>query len=90
MFIREQPRTITEDEQELLWWIPIAYLSPENMDLNSVLPIAWMRGEKYLNITYLPDENSFIIVNPTDSGITNFYLYKCQNNKMTGKVKSNT
>ncbi|KAJ9584301.1 hypothetical protein L9F63_021370, partial [Diploptera punctata] len=69
VFIREQPRALTEDEQELLWWIPVAYLSPENMDLNSLIPVAWMRGEKYLNITYLPNENSFIIVNPTDSGM---------------------
>ncbi|PSN54260.1 hypothetical protein C0J52_08612 [Blattella germanica] len=69
VFIREQPHLLTEDENEMLWWIPIAYLSPENMDPSTVLPIAWMKGEKFLNITYLPDADSFIIVNPTDSGM---------------------
>ncbi|KAJ4429177.1 hypothetical protein ANN_26180 [Periplaneta americana] len=69
VFIREQPRTLSEEEQYLTWYIPIAYLTPDNLNPSTAYPVAWMRGERYLNMSGLPDDQSFIIVNPTDSGM---------------------
>jgi hypothetical protein len=44
------------------------YLTPDNLDPSSLQTVAWMRDERYFNISNLPDPQSFIIVNPTDAG----------------------
>jgi hypothetical protein len=64
----ELPHNLTEEEEALLWSIPIRYLTPDNMDPTSVRPIAWMEG-RHLDIINLPDSQSFIIMNPTDEGM---------------------
>ena len=43
------------------------YVTPEKLDPASIHTVLWM-GEKKSTIIDLPDDSSFIIINPTDDG----------------------
>ncbi|KAJ9591385.1 hypothetical protein L9F63_001991, partial [Diploptera punctata] len=66
MFYHNSSHKLTEAEQEVIWSIPIIYISKTEDTTNMVLPVIWMT-EKKMVISSLPDADSFIIVNPTDS-----------------------
>ena len=63
------PTTMPEELKKLLWWIPFSYLTPCNLKSHSVHPSAWLKDERQINVSNLPDASSFIIANPTDSGM---------------------
>ena len=66
-FSSEQPHNLTVDEKSHLWTVPITYITNNNMDINVVNQVTWIK-ERQLDINNLPDGNSFIIINPTDAG----------------------
>ncbi|XP_069704249.1 glutamyl aminopeptidase-like isoform X2 [Periplaneta americana] len=63
-----ESHNVTEEERDFMWWIPIAYITPDNMDVDSIHPVSWM-GERTHNIGNLPDMQSFVIMNPIDAGM---------------------
>ncbi|XP_068081872.1 aminopeptidase N isoform X2 [Anabrus simplex] len=67
-FIREWPYQ-TYETTESLWWIPILYLSRYNLDLDYLLILTWLREEGQITIGNLPDQETFIIINPEDIGM---------------------
>ncbi|KAJ4440548.1 hypothetical protein ANN_08693, partial [Periplaneta americana] len=64
----QDPHNATQEERDFVWWIPIEYLTPNNLDVNSTHPVSWM-GERTHNIGNLPDMQSFVIMNPTGAGM---------------------
>ncbi|XP_069704251.1 aminopeptidase Ey-like isoform X2 [Periplaneta americana] len=64
----QDPHNATQEERDFVWWIPIEYLTPNNLDVNSIHPVSWM-GERTHNIGNLPDMQSFVIMNPTGAGM---------------------
>ncbi|XP_069705443.1 thyrotropin-releasing hormone-degrading ectoenzyme-like isoform X2 [Periplaneta americana] len=65
VFSTELPRSLKLSEQALLWWLPIEYISP-----GTTVPhlASWM-GTYYQEISGLPEEDEYIVVNPTDAGM---------------------
>ncbi|PSN29292.1 hypothetical protein C0J52_26267 [Blattella germanica] len=68
VFTKKINESLTEEEKEMLWSIPITYLTPCRLKTSAVHPVAWIH-DRELTIDNLPDVDSFIIVNPTDSGM---------------------
>ncbi|XP_066994898.2 aminopeptidase N-like [Anabrus simplex] len=67
VFIRRWPYKIPGQES-MLWWIPITYLSQENLDIHNISFITWMK-EREINIENMPAPSSYVIVNPEDIGM---------------------
>nr|CAD7586017.1 unnamed protein product [Timema genevievae] len=68
MFLRERPHDVPNKEK-MVWYIPIMYISPDNLDISAARPVAWMKNEKEITVADLPDPDKFIIVNPEEIGM---------------------
>ncbi|XP_066994895.2 endoplasmic reticulum aminopeptidase 1 isoform X2 [Anabrus simplex] len=68
VFIKRWPYKIPGQES-MLWWVPITYMSQENLDVHNISFITWMKEEREITIEDMPDSNSFIIINPEDIGM---------------------
>jgi hypothetical protein len=68
VFLKEHPQGVYEQDS-LLWWIPLIYLTPDNLDPSALYdPVVWMKEERHTNIINLPGPDFFIIVNPEEIG----------------------
>nr|CAD7424699.1 unnamed protein product [Timema monikensis] len=65
---RERPHDVPNKEK-MVWYIPIMYISPDNLDISAARPVAWMKNEKEITVADLPDPDKFIIVNPEEIGM---------------------
>lgn len=68
MYIHNSSHKMTEAEQEILWPIPITYMTNSPQKAGMLQTVAWL-SNKEMVIDNLPPADSFIIVNPTDSGM---------------------
>ncbi|KAJ9584299.1 hypothetical protein L9F63_021368, partial [Diploptera punctata] len=66
IFFHQIGHETSKEEEETVWWLPFEFLTQQQLD-PTVNVVTWF-GEKYLNITNLPDSNSFIIANSMGSG----------------------
>ncbi|XP_063218531.1 aminopeptidase N-like [Bacillus rossius redtenbacheri] len=57
------------DKENMLWYIPIMYLTPNNLNISAARPVAWMKNQREITIRDLPGSNQFVIVNPADIGM---------------------
>jgi hypothetical protein len=68
VFFKEHPQDVYEQDS-LLWWIPLIYVTPDNLDPSDLHePVMWMKEERHTNIVNLPGPDYFIIVNPDEIG----------------------
>ena len=63
------------------WWIPIAYLTPDHLDVNAIKTTTWMKGKNEARISELPSKDDFIIINPDYAGMCN--ALSLSNSKVT-------
>ena len=68
IYFHEVDHNTTQEEEETVWWLPIEYLTPQQLYPSPGHAVVWME-EKYLIVNNLPDSDSFIIVNPMGSGM---------------------
>ncbi|XP_063218253.1 aminopeptidase N isoform X2 [Bacillus rossius redtenbacheri] len=68
MFLRERPHDVP-DRDKMLWYIPIMYLTPDNLNVSAISPVAWMKKQKEITVADLPGPDQFIIVNPEEIGM---------------------
>ncbi|PSN54261.1 hypothetical protein C0J52_08613 [Blattella germanica] len=66
VFLRQRPHDVQERDS-LVWWVPLVYLTPDNLDPSSSHePVVWMKEEKHTSLINLPGPDFFIIVNPDE------------------------
>ncbi|KAJ8870570.1 hypothetical protein PR048_029593, partial [Dryococelus australis] len=57
------------DTEQMLWYIPVMYLTAENVNVSAVRPAAWMKNQRQITLSGLPRSYQFIIVNPAEIGM---------------------
>ncbi|XP_069676743.1 aminopeptidase N-like isoform X2 [Periplaneta americana] len=69
VFLKERPQDMQERDS-LLWWVPLMYLTQDNLDSGAPHePVVWMKEEKLASLSNLPGPESFIVVNPDEIGM---------------------
>lgn len=61
-----QKRYLLSDDEndESVWWIPISYTTSED-DSQSTKPKIWMKGDRTITLTDLPDKWLYVNINET-------------------------
>lgn len=68
VFLKEHSHDVY-DQDSLLWWVPLIYVTYDNLDPSAVHDtVMWMKEERHTNIVNLPGPDYFIIVNPDEIG----------------------
>lgn len=67
VYLRERPHDVPEQDK-LLWYIPLTIVTQNNLNFDKIKVEKWMKKEKNLTLTNMPDANKFIIVNPEEIG----------------------
>ena len=68
MFLKEEAYDF-QDRDSLLWWVPLSYLTPDNLNPSAIEePVVWMQEERHISLLNLPGPDSFVIVNPEEIG----------------------
>ncbi|KAH8241899.1 hypothetical protein KR038_003868, partial [Drosophila bunnanda] len=66
IYLRERPHDIP-DQDKMLWWIPLLLITQDTLNFfNS--SYFWMKKTKQIQISNLPPQYQFIIVNPEEIG----------------------
>ncbi|XP_070136464.1 aminopeptidase N isoform X2 [Drosophila bipectinata] len=67
VYLRERPHDVPKQD-EMAWLIPIPYMRQDSMQNTSNYSYFWLKGEKQISISNMPDKNNFIIANPEEIG----------------------
>ncbi|KAF5300451.1 hypothetical protein FQA39_LY02250 [Lamprigera yunnana] len=67
VYLRERPHDVP-DQEKFLWWIPIVLVREDNLNFSNSVPIIWMKRQREVTLTELPESDKFIIINPEEIG----------------------
>lgn len=67
MYLRERPHDVP-DQEKFLWWIPVILIRQDKLQFSNSTPLVWMKREREIKISDLPEKDVFIIVNPEEIG----------------------
>nr|CAD7399422.1 unnamed protein product [Timema poppensis] len=65
IFLRERPHDISG--RDMVWYIPLMYITPDNLNASVPRPKAWMKNQKEVTVQNLPDKDQFVIFNPEET-----------------------
>nr|CAD7568774.1 unnamed protein product [Timema californicum] len=67
IFLRERPHDISG--RDIVWYIPLMYITPDNLNASVPRPKVWMKNQKEVTVQNLPDKDQFVIFNPEETGM---------------------
>nr|CAD7255954.1 unnamed protein product [Timema shepardi] len=65
IFLRERPHDISG--RDMVWYIPLMYITPDNLNASVPRPKVWTKNQKEVTVQNLPDKDQFVIFNPEET-----------------------
>ncbi|CAB3239534.1 unnamed protein product [Arctia plantaginis] len=65
LYLRDRPHDVPE-AAKMSWWVPIVVVQEDTLDLKNIKPAIWMKDNKELKVSSMPDKDKFIVVNPEE------------------------